>query len=66
MKKQVHEIRHDKIYKYVETKCQDNDNQDKISYSLKTHMERNKNIIYMHYMDGEKESKDTYMYVKKL
>jgi len=43
---------------------QDNDNQDERSYSLRTHMERNKNPTYEHDMETDMKSKDTLMYVE--
>ena len=44
--------------KCVKKRCQDNDNQDEKSYSLKTHMKRNKNLIYDYDRDAEMENKD--------
>ena len=41
-----------------------NGNQCESSYNPKTHMEKNKNIIYEHYMDEETESKDTKTFIK--
>ena len=46
-------------------RCQDNDNQGEKSYSLRTHIEMNKNLIYYYDMDAETKNKDTQMYVKK-
>ena len=60
----VHEIRHDKRCKYIETTCLDNSNQCERSYNSKTHMEKNKTITYEHYMDEEMESRDTHTYIK--
>jgi hypothetical protein len=61
--KHVHENRHDEIYKYVEMLCLDNDNQDEKSYSLKTHMERNKSLIYDYDRNAEMKNKDTQTYI---
>jgi hypothetical protein len=41
----------------------DNDNQDGMSYNLKTHKEKTENLIYEHDMDAKKENKDTQKYV---
>ena len=35
-----------------------------MTYSLKTHLERNKNLIYDYDMDAETKNKDTEMYAK--
>jgi hypothetical protein len=43
---------------------QDNYNQYKRSYSLKTHMEMIKNLIYDYDMDIEIENKNTQTYIK--
>jgi hypothetical protein len=38
---------------------QDNDNQDEMNYTLRTHMERNGNPICEHDMDAKRRNKDT-------
>jgi hypothetical protein len=43
---------------------QDNDNQDEMSYTLRTHMERNKNLICEHDIDAKRGNKDTQKYVE--
>jgi hypothetical protein len=55
----LHENKHDGRHIYVETLNQDNDNQDKRSYTLRTHMEMNENPTYEHGMDAKGENKDT-------
>jgi len=60
--KHVYENGHDGRYKCVEMLCQNNDNQDEKSYSLKTHMERNKSLIYDYDRDAEMKKKDTQTY----
>jgi hypothetical protein len=57
-KKRVHENEHER-YKCIEMWCQDNDNQDEKSYTLKTHMERNESLIYDYDMDAKTENKGT-------
>ena len=57
------ENEHDGRYKYDETLNQDNDNQDGMSYSLKTHKEKTRNLIYEHDMDAKGGNKDTQKYV---
>ena len=59
-----HENEHDGRRIYIETLNQNNDNQDKRNYSLRTHMEMNGNPTYEHGMDVKKESKDTQKYVE--
>jgi hypothetical protein len=55
----LHEIRHDRRHKHVEMlNYQDNDNQDKMTYNLRTHMEMKENSTYEHDMDVKKENKD--------
>ena len=58
-----HENKHDSRHKYYEILNQDNDNQDGMSYNLKTHKEKTKNQIYEHDMDTKRENKDTKKYV---
>ena len=53
-----HENEHDGRRIYVETLNQDNDNQDKRNYTLRTHMELNRNLTYEHGMDAKKEKRD--------
>jgi hypothetical protein len=43
---------------------QDSDNQDEMSYTLRTHMERNENPICEHDKDAKGENKDTQKYVE--
>jgi hypothetical protein len=43
---------------------QDNDNQDDMSYILRTHMERTGNLIYEHDIDSKRENKDTQKYIE--
>jgi len=45
-------------------RCQDNNNQDEKSYTLKTHMERNESLIYDYDMDTETENKGTWTFAK--
>ena len=59
----VHENEHDGRHKYNEILNQDNDNQDGMSYSLKTHKEKTGNLIYEHDIDAERGNKDTQKYV---
>jgi hypothetical protein len=54
----LHENEHDERYKYDEILNQDNDNQDGMSYSLKTHKEKTENLIYEHDMDAKKGNKE--------
>jgi len=58
-----HENEHDGSHKYNEILNQDNDNQDRMSYSLKTHKEKTGNLIYEHDMDTKMGNKDTQKYV---
>ena len=58
-----HENEHDGRHKYDEFLNQDNDNQDGMSYNLKTHKEKNENLIYEHDMDAKRENKDTQKYI---
>ena len=60
----VHENEHDGRHKYNEILNQDNDNQDGMSYSLKTHKEKTGNLIYEHDIDTERGNKDTQKYVR--
>jgi len=57
--KHFHENKYDRRHKYDEMLNQDNDNQDRMSYIIRTHMERNKYPICEHGMDTKKENKDT-------
>jgi hypothetical protein len=66
METHVHGSGHDEKYKYGEMQCQSIDNQDARNYNQRTHMERNENPIYDHYMDAEKENKDTKKYAKMI
>jgi hypothetical protein len=43
---------------------QDNDNQDEMSYILRTHMVKNGNPICEHGMDTRRENKDTQKYAE--
>jgi len=45
---------------------QDNDNQDEMSYILRTHMKKNENPICEHGMDAKRENKDTQKVRRKL
>jgi len=58
-----HENEHDGRHKYDQTLSQDNDNQDGMSYNLKTHKEKTENLIYEHDMDAKGENKDTQKYI---
>jgi hypothetical protein len=58
-----HENEHDGRHKYDQTLSQDNDNQDGMSYNLKTHKEKTGNLIYEHDMDAKRENKETQKYV---
>jgi hypothetical protein len=57
-----HENEHDERHKYDDKLNQDNDNQDEMSYILRTHMVKNRNPIYEHGMDTRRENKDTQKY----
>jgi len=59
-----HENKHDGRHKYDEKLNQDNDNQDEMSYILRTHMVKNINPICEHGMDARKENKDTQKYAE--
>jgi hypothetical protein len=61
--RQFHENEHDGRHKYDEILNQDNDNQDGMSYSLKTHKEKTRNLICEHDMDAKRGNKDTQKYV---
>jgi hypothetical protein len=61
--RQFHENEHDGRNKYEEILNQDNDNQDGMSYSLKTHKEKTGNLICEHDMVAKRENKDTQKYV---
>jgi hypothetical protein len=50
--------------KYNEMLNQDNDNQDEMSYTLRTHMKRNRNPICDYDMDAKRENKDIQKYVE--
>jgi len=52
-----HENEHDWRHKYDEMLNQDNDNQDEMSYILRTHMEKNGNPICEHGMDEKMEKR---------
>ena len=54
-----YENEHDERHKYDEMLNQDNNNQDGMSYILRTHMERTRNLIYKHDMDAKKGNRDT-------
>ena len=54
-----HENEHDERHIYVEKLNQDSDNQDERNYTLRTHIEMNKNPTYEHGMDAKKKNKDT-------
>jgi hypothetical protein len=43
---------------------QDNDNQDERNYTLRTHIEMNRNPTYEHGMDIKKENRDTQKYIE--
>jgi len=58
-----HENEHDGRYKYEQILSQDNNNQDGMSYNLKTHKKKTKNLIYEHDMDSKRENKDTQKYI---
>jgi hypothetical protein len=60
----LHENKHDKRHKYVETLNQDNDNPNEKNYILRTYMEMNENPTYEHDMDGKKRNKDTQKYIE--
>ena len=55
----LHENKHDERHRYVEMLSQDNDNQEEKSNILRTHVERNENLTYVHDMDAKKKNKDT-------
>jgi hypothetical protein len=57
--RQFHENKHDGRHKYDEKLNQDNDNQDEMSYNLRAHMVKKKNLICEHGMCARKENKDT-------
>ena len=61
--RQFHENEHDGRHKYDEILNQDNDNQDEMSYNLKTHKEKTRNLICEHDMDAKRGNKDTQKYV---
>jgi hypothetical protein len=63
--KDVHKNEHDERYKCAEMRYQDNDNKDEKSYTLKTHMERNENLIYDYDRDAEMEKNDNLETVEK-
>jgi hypothetical protein len=63
-KRHFHENKHDRRHKYDKKLNQDNDNQDEMSYILKTHTEKNKNPICEHGMDAKRENKGTQKYAK--
>jgi len=43
---------------------QDNDNKDEMSYTLRTHMERNENLIYEYDIDAKRGNKNTQKHVE--
>ena len=51
-----HENEHDGRYKYDQTLSQDIDNQDEMSYNLKT-QKKTGNLIYEHDMDAKRGNK---------
>jgi hypothetical protein len=55
----LHENEHDERHKYVEMLNKDNDSQDEMSYTLRPHMERNRNPICERDMDSKRGNKDT-------
>jgi len=57
---------HDERYKCIEMKSQDIDNQSERSCNKKTHMQRNKNLIYDCDRDATKKSKDSQKYAKMI
>jgi hypothetical protein len=59
-----HENKHDKRHKYDEILNQDNNNQNGMSYILRTHMEKTGNLIFEHDMDAKKGNKDTQKYIE--
>jgi hypothetical protein len=59
-----HENKHDERRIYIDTLNQDNNNQDEKNYTLRTHMEMNRNPTYEHGMDPKKENRDTQKYVE--
>jgi hypothetical protein len=56
--RRLHENEHDERHKYVEMLNQDSDNQEEMSYTLRTHMERNINPICEHDIDAKRGNKD--------
>jgi hypothetical protein len=62
--RQFHENEHDRRHKYDEILNQDNDNQDGMSYNLKKHKEKTRNLIYEHDIDAKRGNKDTQKYVE--
>jgi len=62
--RQFHENEHDRRHKYDEILNQDNNNQDGMSYNLKKHKEKTRNLIYEHDMDAKRGNKDTQKYVE--
>jgi hypothetical protein len=63
-KRYFHKNEHDEIHKYDEMLNQDNDNQDKMSYILRTQMEKNGNLICKHVMSAKRKNKDTQKYAE--
>jgi len=53
-KRHFYENEYDGRHKYDEILNQDNNNQDGMSYSLKTHKEKTRNLIYEHDMDAKR------------
>jgi hypothetical protein len=62
--KHFHENEHDGRHKYDEKQNEDNDNQDEMSYILRTHMENNENPICELGMDAKRENKGTQKYAE--
>jgi hypothetical protein len=62
--RQFHENKHDGRHKYDKKLNQGNNNQDEMSYNLRTHMVKNGNPICEHGMDARKENKDTQKYAE--
>jgi hypothetical protein len=64
METHFHENENDGRRIYVEMLNQDNDNQDERNYTLRTHIEMNRNPTYEHGMDIKKENRDTQKYIE--
>jgi len=59
-----HENKHDGRHRYDDMLNQENDNQDEISYILRTHMEKNGNPICEHGMNAKRKNKDAQKYAE--